>query len=61
MAIYVFDLHDSEDHPSEVRKGDFASDDHAIDHARRLNHPHEIRVWRGKRLVAELLSPTRRG
>ncbi|HVM98567.1 MAG TPA: serine hydrolase domain-containing protein [Caulobacteraceae bacterium] len=30
----------------------FANDDHAIDHAGRIGHPHEIKLWQGERLVA---------
>ncbi|MGH1571251.1 hypothetical protein ACRAWG_11850 [Methylobacterium sp. P31] len=31
-------------------------DDAVIDHAGSLNHPHEIQVWEGKRLVARFPS-----
>ncbi len=46
-------------HESEI---DCQHDDAAIDHAGSLNHPHEIQVWEGRRLVAhfpdEEISPS---
>jgi hypothetical protein len=37
-------------------KLDCEHDDAVIDHAGRLDHPHEIRVWEGERLVARFPS-----
>ncbi|MGH1573807.1 hypothetical protein ACRAWG_28100 [Methylobacterium sp. P31] len=37
---------------------DCEHDDVAIDYAGRLNHPHEIQVWEGERLVARFPSET---
>ena len=60
MAPYNFDLYDEDGNLREVRTALFAHDDDAIDHAGRLPHPHEIKVWEGARLVAHF-PPVRRG
>jgi hypothetical protein len=52
MAPYRIDLHDETGRVCEVHADLFAHDDHAIDHAGSLAHPHEINVWQGKRHVA---------
>jgi hypothetical protein len=58
MAPYTIDLHDAEGAIRETRSQMFAHDDDAIDHAGRIEHPHEMRVWQGERLVAHF--PTMR-
>jgi len=52
MAPYTIDLHDADGSRREARTHTFAHDDEAIDHAGAIDHPHEIKVWRGERLVA---------
>ena len=52
MAPYTIDLHDERGEVRERRNALFAHDDDAIDHAGRLGHSHEIKVWQGERLVA---------
>jgi hypothetical protein len=37
----------------------FEHDDAAIDHAGGLDHPHEMTVWDGERLVARFASSSR--
>jgi hypothetical protein len=45
-------MHDDGGATREVRRLLFASDDDAIDFAGRIDHPGEIAVWQGDRLVA---------
>lgn len=52
MAPYTFHLHDADGDLKEVRSALLAHDDAAIDHAGKLGHAHEIKVWQGERLVA---------
>jgi hypothetical protein len=56
MAPYTIDLHDEDGALCEVRSQVFAHDDDAIDHAGGIDHPHEIKVWQGERLVADFPS-----
>jgi len=53
MAPYVIELHDADGAILETRTRRFEKDDDAIDHAGRIGHPHEMRVWQGERLVAK--------
>ena len=52
MTTYSIELNDETGAICEVRTRVFALDDHAIDHAGRIDHPHEMKVWQGDRLVA---------
>ena len=52
MAPYTFVLHDPDDGVRVTLTASFADDDDAIDHAGTFNHPDEIKVWQGERLVA---------
>ena len=52
MAPYTIDLYDEHGGVRERQNALFAQDDDAIDHAGRLGHPNEIKVWQGERLVA---------
>jgi len=52
MAPYAIDLHDQHGNVRERLTAVFARDDDAIDYAGQLQHPSEIKVWQGDRLVA---------
>ena len=52
LAPYTFHLYDQAGVLRDVRSQSFAHDDDAIDHAGRLDHPHEIQVRQEDRLVA---------
>jgi len=56
MAPYCIALHDEDGSTREVRSHLFACDDDAIDHAGKIGHPHEMKVWQGDRLVAHFPS-----
>jgi hypothetical protein len=59
MAPYVIALHDADGAVIETRTRNFEKDDDAIDHAGRIGHALEMKVWQGERLVAQF-PPVRR-
>jgi hypothetical protein len=56
VAPYTINLHDECGDLRARRTLHLAHDDAAIDRAGRLDHPHEINVWQGDRLVAHFPS-----
>jgi len=52
MTAYIIDLYDANGAVRETRAQGFPHDDAAIDSVGRIDHPHEIKVWQGGRLVA---------
>jgi hypothetical protein len=56
VAPYTIDLYDERGNLRERRTLYLAHDDAAIDRAGWLDHPHEINVWQGDRLVAQFPS-----
>jgi hypothetical protein len=52
LARYAIEMQDEQGATREVRKLAFAGDDDAIDFAGWIDHPGEIAVWQGSRLVA---------
>lgn len=58
MGVYRIDLHDEGGAVVTRRHYTFRKDSSAVDFARKVIHPHVIKVWEGDRLVAELLANT---
>ncbi len=56
MPLYRISLLAADGTLHEEHEIDCEHDDAAIDHAGGLNHPHEIHVWDGERLVAHFHS-----
>jgi len=52
MAPYRIEFHDADGEVQAEKIALFEHDDAAIDHAGRIDHPDELKVWQGDRLVA---------